>query len=270
MIVARRERFKLFFQQSAFLFEVYLGEQLLDRFRAHSRPERAVTELLLRLAHLLVVDYLLFVQIGVLARIEHDELDEVKHEFHVLGGHVEHEGDTRRDTLEIPDMRHGRGELDVTHSLAAHLGARDFHAALVADDTLISYPLIFSAMALPVLGGSENALAEQTVFLRLLRPVIYRFGLGDFAVRPGSDLVGGSNAYLYAVKIVYFGHTKPPYSSSSSPSMSRSSSPRSPSGSSPEPNRSPKAPRSNSFSPRMVSTTSSIMNRGPLRLLRSR
>ena len=163
----------------------------------------------------------------------------------------------RRNALEIPNVGHGRSQLYMTHSFAADLSARDFHAALVADDALVSYPLVFTAMALPVLGGSENALAEQTVLFRLLRAVVYGFGFGDFAMRPRPYLVGGSHSDLYAVKIVYFGHNLPPYSSSS-PSVNRLSRPLTPSSKPPsspgressEPNRLPSislnSPKSNS------------------------
>ena len=42
----------------------------------------------------------------------------------------------------------------------------------------ITYALIFTAMAFPVLHRSENTLAEQAVFFRFLRSVVYGFGLG--------------------------------------------------------------------------------------------
>ena len=87
-------------------------------------------------------------------------------------------------------MGNGRGELDVTHALAADLGARDFHAAAVADLALVADLLILPAVAFPVLRGSENALAEQAVTLGLERAVVDGLGLFDLAVRPLSDLFG--------------------------------------------------------------------------------
>jgi hypothetical protein len=58
-------------------------------------------------------------------------------------------------------------KLDVAHSLAAHLRARDLDPALVADDPLVPDALVLPAGALPVLGRAENALAEQPVSLGL-------------------------------------------------------------------------------------------------------
>src|ERR1035438_10288825 len=76
----------------------------------------------------------------------------------------------RGNALEVPDMRHRRRQLDVTHALAAHLGAGHLDAALVADDSLVPIPLVLAAVAFPVLGRTENLLAEQTVAFRLQRP----------------------------------------------------------------------------------------------------
>ena len=83
------------------------------------------------------------------------------------------------------------------HALAAHLGASDLDAALVADDALIADSLVFAAMALPILCRTENLFAEQTVLFGLGCPVIYGLGLGDFSVRPLSDFFRGSDTYLY-------------------------------------------------------------------------
>ena len=99
-------------------------------------------------------------------------------------------------------MRYGRGEFDMPHALAAHFCARDFHAALFADNTLVTDTLIFAAMTFPVLRGSENLFAEQAVAFGLLRAVVDRFGLRHLAVRPFSDFFGRCDADLYTVKIV--------------------------------------------------------------------
>ena len=43
----------------------------------------------------------------------------------------------------------------MAHALAPHLRARDFDAALVADDALIADALILAAIAFPVLGRAD-------------------------------------------------------------------------------------------------------------------
>ena len=70
----------------------------------------------------------------------------------------------------------------MTHSLTAHLGAGDLNAAALADLALITDPLIFTAVALPVLLRPEYPFAEKTVSLGLEGSVIYGFGLLDLAV----------------------------------------------------------------------------------------
>ena len=55
----------------------------------------------------------------------------------------------------------------MAHALTSDLGASDLNAAAVADLALEADALVLTAVALPVLGRSENALAEKTVALRL-------------------------------------------------------------------------------------------------------
>jgi hypothetical protein len=75
----------------------------------------------------------------------------------------------------------GRSEVDVAHALTAHLGPRDLDAAALADDALVADALVLAAVALPVLGRTEDALAEEPVLLGLQRAVVDRLGLGDLA-----------------------------------------------------------------------------------------
>ena len=104
---------------------------------------------------------------------------------------VEEVAEPARDTLEVPDVRDGRGQLDVAHALAAHLGARDLDATALADDALEADALVLAAVALPVLRRTEDLLAEQAVLLGLERAVVDRLRLLDLAVRPRADLVRG-------------------------------------------------------------------------------
>src|SRR5213075_1913318 len=48
----------------------------------------------------------------------------------------------------------------------------------------IADPLVLAAVALPILHGPEDALAEQAVAFGLEGPVVDGLGLGDFAPRP--------------------------------------------------------------------------------------
>ena len=71
-----------------------------------------------------------------------------------------------------------------------------FSAALVAHHALEAGALVLAAVALPVLGRSEDALAVQAVALGLERAVVDGFRLADLAVRPRADLIRGRHGDL--------------------------------------------------------------------------
>src|SRR5262249_29415583 len=105
----------------------------------------------------------------------------------VLEGHVEQEADAARQRLQEPDMRHGRGELDVAHAVAAHLRERHLDAALLADDAAVLHALVLAAQALVVLDRPEDAGAEEPVPLRLEGAVVDRLRLFDLTIGPRAD-----------------------------------------------------------------------------------
>ena len=91
-------------------------------------------------------------------------------------------------------MRNRSCQLNVAHSFTANGSLRDFDAAAIADNTLIADLLVLAAGALPVLCRTEDALAEQTVTLRLLRTIVNRLRLLYFAIGPFPDFFRGSEA----------------------------------------------------------------------------
>jgi hypothetical protein len=115
------------------------------------------------------------------ARLGYDVVLEIENPLEILQRHVEQQADARRQRLQEPDMRHRRGQLDMAHALAAHLGQRDFHAALFADDALVLHALVLAAQAFVVLDRTKDAGAEQAVALRLERTVVDCLRLLDLA-----------------------------------------------------------------------------------------
>src|SRR5690606_14736459 len=97
---------------------------------------------------------------------------EVDDLLQVLRRQVEQIAQPAGHTLEVPDVRDRRGQLDVAHPLAADLGAGDLDAAPLADDALEAHALVLAAVALPVPGGTEDLLAEEAVTLGLERAVV--------------------------------------------------------------------------------------------------
>src|SRR5690606_15242231 len=75
---------------------------------------------------------------------------EVDDLLQVLRRHVEQVAQTRRHTLEVPDVRNGRSELDVAHALTTHGALGDLYTAALADDALEADALILAAGAFPV------------------------------------------------------------------------------------------------------------------------
>ena len=66
--------------------------------------------------------------------------------------------------------------------------------------TMYEWVLILAAVALPVLSGPENLLAEQTVPLGLEGAVVDGLGLFDLAVRPFTDHLRRSDSDFNGVK----------------------------------------------------------------------
>ena len=131
---------------------------------------------------------------------------EVQDLLELLGSHVEQVADAARDALEEPDVAHGGGQVDVAHALTAHLGPRDLDAAALADDALVADALVLAAVALPVLGGTEDALAEEAVLLRLERAVVDGLRLRDLARGPRPDLLGRRETDLDRVEVIDVNH----------------------------------------------------------------
>src|SRR5690606_16062458 len=109
-------------------------------------------------------------------------------------------------TLEVPDVGHGGGELDVAHALTTDGALGDLHAAALADDALEADTLVLATGALPVAGGAEDLLAEEAVLLRLQRAVVDRLGLLDLTVRPSADVVSGREADSKLIESCYVEH----------------------------------------------------------------
>ena len=141
---------------------------------------------------------------GRLVDVRDDELGEVEDALQAAGGDVQQQADAAGRALDEPDVGHGRGQLDVAHALAAHLAAGHLHAALVADDALVADALVLAAVALEVLGGPEDLLAEEAVLLRLQGAVVDGLRLGHLAVGPGADLLRRSQGYADGVEVVNF------------------------------------------------------------------
>ena len=161
-------------------------QQRPDRFRADLGHELVVA--LLAGLHAKIVVLVLVQQLQelhVLLARPRDRVRRVVDDLlQVLERHPQEVAQLARQGLEEPDVAYGNGQIDVAHPFAADLRERDLHPAAIADDAAKADALVLAAGALPVLDRTEGALAEESVRLRLERPVVDRLGLGHFAVRP--------------------------------------------------------------------------------------
>ena len=80
-------------------------------------------------------------------------------------------------------MGNGHHQLDMAHTLSTYLAFGNFHTATVANSAFVSDSLIFTAVTFPVLDGSEDFLAEQTVTFGLVGTVIDSLGFQYFTMR---------------------------------------------------------------------------------------
>ena len=150
-------------QLLAELIEIELLKQLTNRLRAHADAQRCLAHAQIgsvaRRGNLLAILRLrqdsVRTQRGA-AGIQHDIGSKVQHLFKRARADVQQRAHAARDAFEIPDMADRSRQLDMTHALAANLGAGNLYAALVADDALVAHALIFTAVALPVLGRAER------------------------------------------------------------------------------------------------------------------
>src|SRR5437879_6284308 len=99
-------------------------------------------------------------------------------------------------------MDDGRGQLDVAHALAADAAMGDLDAATVANHPLVLHAAVLAAGAFPVLFGTEDALAEQTVLFGTVGAVVDGLGLLDLTEGPGTDIVRAGEADAHGPVVV--------------------------------------------------------------------
>ena len=115
-------------------------------------------------------------------RIEHHVTLIVDNAVELLGRHTQEVTNLVRQRAEIPDMRDRHYQRDMAATLASYLLLSHLHTTSVADDATIANALILTAMALIVLRRTKDALAKQTITLRLIRTIIDRLRFEDLTV----------------------------------------------------------------------------------------
>ena len=174
-------------------------QEFLDGFGAHGSAE-FTREFRLQLAITLFRKHFPLVETG-LARIHDNILLEIQDGFQIAQRDIEQVADAAGQSLKEPDVGAGSSQFDVSHALAPHLGKGHLDTALVADNSAVFHALVFSTKAFPVGHRAKDLGAEKSVALRLEGPIVNGFRLGHFAVGPGADLFGRSQADANGVKL---------------------------------------------------------------------
>ena len=191
-LLSYRQCLQLILKLAGELLQIDVLQQLFDCLRAHHGLELV----LIGLAHIAV--FLLgkkgiFFQVGG-SRIGHDVGREVQHLLQQSWREVEQQSHSGGGSLKVPDVGNRRRQFDVTHALAADLGFGDLNAAALTDFTLIAQTLILAAVALPVLGWTKDALAEQAVAFWFQGSIVDGLRLFYLAIGPFPDLFRRSQA----------------------------------------------------------------------------
>src|SRR5699024_2236709 len=149
-----------------FFIKVNRFKKLLDRLSAHSYAESAAAPFFFLLLILSLGEDLLILQV-CLSFVQHDIRSKIQHSLQSPRRDIEDQSHTAGNSLEIPYMRYRSRKSDMSHTLTADAGLRNFHSTPVTYNAFVADLLIFTTVALPVFARSEDPLTEQTVFFRL-------------------------------------------------------------------------------------------------------
>src|SRR6185436_14729403 len=125
-------------------FHIHFLEELFDPFGAHHGDE-LTREILIELALALIPDHFAAGQLSHFARVHDDESFEIENPLQLAQRNIQQVPDAARQAFEEPDMRAGAGQFNVSQTLPAYAGERDFDAALVANDAAMFHALVLAA-----------------------------------------------------------------------------------------------------------------------------
>ena len=85
-------------------------------------------------------------------------------------------------------MAHGASQFDMSHAFPADLRAGHFDAAFIADDSLVAYSLVLTAVTFEVLGWAKDSLAEEAIPFWFQGTIVDGLWLGYLTIGPASNL----------------------------------------------------------------------------------
>ena len=166
-----------------FRLQVDAFQHFADGFRANPRAESIGPVFVLGFDEFLIGQQLPRLQRRQ-ARLNHHVVFEIQDAFQILQGHIQQQSNAAGQRFQEPNVRHRRGQFDVTHAFATDAGQGDFDPAFLAGNAPVLHALVFAAQAFVIFDRAKDPGAEQPFTFRLERAVVDGFWLFDFAERP--------------------------------------------------------------------------------------
>src|SRR5690606_12270645 len=105
----------------------------------------------------------------------------ISHSLQFFYRHAKQQPDRGWGPAQEPDVRHGAGQLTMTHALPAYNSSRDNFTVFINGSFARTHAFVLGIMRVDILYRPENAFAEQSVALWFLGTIIDGFRFGDFA-----------------------------------------------------------------------------------------
>ena len=122
--------------------------------------------------------------------VNHDVALIIDNSIEFLGRYSQKISNLVGQRTEIPDMCYGYYKANVTCTLATYLLLGNLDTATIADIAFVANALVLTAGTLVVLGRTEDALAEQTVALRLISTIVDGLWFGNLAATLRKNCIG--------------------------------------------------------------------------------
>src|SRR5690554_6558874 len=119
----------------------------------------------------------------------------------LLGGQSQQVADFIGQRTEVPDVGNGNHQGNVSHSFTSHLLLSNFHSTTVTYNAPVTDALVFSAVTLIILNGTENPFATKAVPFGLISTVIDRLRLQHFPAGALQNFFRGGQTYRDLGKI---------------------------------------------------------------------
>ena len=189
---------KFFAQLHGKRFAVNLFQKLFDRFGTHA-GFKIILVFFFQIPILFLREELVLLQRSK-AGVDNDVVCKVQNLFQHSRSEIQDQAHTAGNSLEVPDVRYGSRQDDMSHALTTHLGASDLNAAAITDLSFVADLLILAAMAFPILCRPEDPFTEQTVAFGLQSTVVDSLRFLYLTIRPGHDSFRRGNSNLYGIK----------------------------------------------------------------------